>query len=310
MKQIWSAIKSFLRWFILGGTLFFVLKAFKDHWREVAAIRIDSAGWIMLVIALIITLFAHIWSGWVWTWILKIFQQPLGQKQAIKVYLKTNIAKYLPGNVWHFYGRILAVYKAGGSLGAASLSVLLEPILMAASALLIALISSGFGWITTASDKCILGLQIIILMGVLLAIHPRIIDPVVHLLSRLKGNAKDTDKVKINKYPLLPLLGELGFLILRGTGFLFVLLALMSVNHNQIPQLLSVFSFAWLLGLIVPGAPGGLGVFEATVIALLDNQNFPAAIILSGVALFRVVSILAEIAAAGIAWLSEGSYRT
>ena len=303
MKKTFSAIKPYLRWVILGGTLFFLLKTFKDHWQEVAAIRIETRGWLMLAIALIITLLAHVWSGWVWTWILQSFKQPLGQAQALIVYLKTNIAKYLPGNVWHFYGRISAVSKAGGSLGVASLSVLLEPLLMAAAALLIALLSSGLGIVGTPSDSPTWLLQIICLIVVLLGVHPRFLNPVVHRLSRLKGSA--TDKVQIEGYPLLPLLGEVGFLGFRGTGFLFALMALMPIHWHQIPHLLSVFSFSWLLGLIVPGAPGGIGVFETTAITLLDNQQFSAGIILSVVALFRVVSILAEAAAAGLAWLSE-----
>ncbi|MGH2414344.1 MAG: UPF0104 family protein, partial [Microcystaceae cyanobacterium] len=89
----------------------------------------------------------------------------------------------------------------------------------------------------------------------------------------------------------------------RSSGFLLTWIALTPVHFNQILPLFSAFSFAWLLGLIVPGAPGGIGVFEATAIALLDKQHFPTSIILSTVALFRVISILAEIIAAKVAWL-------
>jgi hypothetical protein len=60
MKKIWSWLKPYLRWVILGGTLFFLAKAFKEHWQEVAAIRINTAGWITLVAAFLITLTAHI----------------------------------------------------------------------------------------------------------------------------------------------------------------------------------------------------------------------------------------------------------
>jgi uncharacterized membrane protein YbhN (UPF0104 family) len=59
------------------------------------------------------------------------------------------------------------------------------------------------------------------------------------------------------------------------------------------------------MGLIVPGAPGGMGVFEATTIALLDRQEFPPAIILTTTAIYRVISILAEAIAAAIAWLFQ-----
>lgn len=291
MKRILSAIKPYLRWFILGATFFFIIKNFKDHWQQVAEIRLDSQAFLMLFFALILTFLAHIWSSWVWTWILKMFDQPCQPVWAIPVYLKTNMAKYLPGNIWHYYGRISAVVKAGGTLGAASLSVLLEPLLMAAAALIVTL--------TNINERLWI-LQSLGLGVVLLGIHPRIINPILHYLSRLKGNAQETKRVELINYPLIPLLGELGFLGLRASGFLLALMALMSVDISRLPQVLSVFSFAWLLGLLVPGAPGGLGVFEATAIALFDAEYFPPGVILSTVAFYRVISILAEVWAAGL----------
>jgi hypothetical protein len=295
MKQIWSRLKPYLRWVILGGALFFLAKALKDRWQEVAAIRIDVAGWISLAIALSLTLIAHIWAGWVWSWILQSFKQPVKRRWAIQVYLKTNLAKYLPGNVWHFSGRIWAVTDAGGSLGAATVSVLLEPLLMAAAALLIALLGAQQqNW----------GLQVLSLAVILLGVHPRILNLIIQLFSRFKGKATDAAVFQIKHYPLLPLLGELVFLGLRGTGFLFTLLAVTSVSSSQTALVFSAFSFAWLLGLIIPGAPGGIGVFEATAIALLD-QHFSGGLLLSAVALFRLVSILAEAVAALLATLSD-----
>ncbi|MBD2006530.1 MULTISPECIES: lysylphosphatidylglycerol synthase transmembrane domain-containing protein [Cyanophyceae] len=318
MKKIWSTLKPYLRWVILGATLFFLAKALKDNWREVAAIHITGNGWACLAIAFLITLLAHTWSGWVWSWILQSFRQPVQPRWVIQVYLKTNLAKYLPGNVWHYYGRIVAVTSHGGSLGAATLSVVLEPLLMVAAALLIALIGSqAQNW----------GLQVLSLAVVLLGVHPRILNPLMQLASKLKGKRKveqptspqaeeigfpapnqespiqqKETSFRLERYPLLPLLGEIGFLLLRGTGFLFVMQALVATNSSQIPMLLSAFSLAWLLGLVVPGAPGGIGVFEATALALL-RQQFSPAILISVVALFRMVSILAEVAAAGLASL-------
>ena len=309
MKSILAAIKPYLRWFILGGTLFFLIKTFKDRWQEIAAVRVDDSGWLMLLTALVVTLLAHVWSGWVWTWILQAFNLSLGTAIAIRVYLITNIAKYLPGNVWHFYGRISAVSKQGSSIGAATLSVLLEPLLMAAAALLIGLISMGSGWLETTFDLKVVALQIISLIAVLVGIHPRILNPIIHRLSRSKGNAnaEAAETVDLKSYPFRPFLGEIGFLVFRGMGFLLTFMTLKSVTLMQIPQLISAFSFAWLFGLVVPGAPGGLGIFEATVIALLDDSQFPTAIVLTTVALFRVVSILAEALAAGIAYLAGKS---
>jgi len=301
-------MKQILRWIILGGTLFFLAKALKDNWLEVTAIRIDSVGWAILAIATGITLLAHIWAGWIWTWVLQDLNQPVLSPQFIQVYLKTNIAKYLPGNVWHYYGRIVATKNANISSGAATLSVLLEPLLMAAAALII-IVLFGSQFAAANTTLVVQILQLLSLAVVLCAVHPRFINPAIRFLYRLKAKksantAQPTVPFNIERYPLRPLLGELGFLGLRGTGFILTIYALSSLNWSQIPLLLGVFSFAWLLGLVIPGAPGGLGVFEATAYELLQH-HFPAALIISAIALYRLISILAETVGAGLAWLDE-----
>ncbi|NMG10160.1 lysylphosphatidylglycerol synthase domain-containing protein [Brasilonema sp. UFV-L1] len=300
-------IKQILRWLILGGTLFFLIKAFKDNWQEVATIHIDAVGWAILAIATGITLLAHTWAGWVWTWILRELNQPVHSWEFIQVYLKTNLAKYIPGNVWHYYGRMVAAKNANVSTSAATLSVLLEPLLMAAAALIVVLLSSQF--LREKTTITVLILQLLGLLGVLCVLHPKFLNKATHLLQRIKvkksaSNTLQAVPSSLEQYPLRPLLGELGFLGLRSAGFMLTLLALIPINLNQIPLLLGAFSFAWLLGLVVPGAPGGLGVFEATAIALLE-QHFPTAIVLSATGLYRLVSILAETAGAGLSWLDE-----
>ncbi|MEH2453473.1 lysylphosphatidylglycerol synthase domain-containing protein [Nostoc sp.] len=301
-------MKQFLRWIILGGTLFFLSKALKDNWIEVTAIRIDGVGWAIMAIATGVTLLAHTWAGWIWTWILQELNQPVSSPQFIQVYLKTNIAKYLPGNIWHHYGRIMAAKNANISAGAAILSVLLEPLLMLAAALIIiVLCSSQFAAANTTLVLQIL--QLLSLAVVLCAIHPWFLNTVIRFLYRLKAKksavtTETTVPFSLKSYPLRPLLGELGFMGLRGTGFILTMFALDSLNVNQIPLLLGAFSCAWLLGFIIPGAPGGLGVFEATAYELL-RHHFPAALVFSAIALYRLISILAETAGAALAWLDE-----
>jgi len=307
MQSFKKILKAYLRWFILGATLFFLGATLKKHWQEVIAIRLDATALAILVIALGVTLLSHIWAAWVWTWLLKLLRAdralPEGELHPawlIQVYLRTNLAKYLPGNVWHFYGRIRAVMAVGVTTGIALLSVVMEPLLMAAAALLIALLGrqqGNWGW------------QLLSLLGVLLIIHPRCLNPVLQRVARLKAKALDngsfqTSHLTIHRYPLGPLLGELGFLGLRGLGFGLTLLALAPIAIDQVPTLLSAFSFAWLLGLIVPGAPGGLGIFEATAIALL-GQHYSAGVLLSTVALYRLISVLAETLGAGLVWLDS-----
>lgn len=306
MKQKLSSLKPLLHWAILGGMLIFLVKAFKKHWHEVAAIRIEPVGWLYLGSALVVTILAFTCAGWVWSWTLREFKHPLNSFWVIKVYLKTHVAKYLPGHLWHYYGRIRNVKNAGVSGEVATLSVAMEPFLMIAAALLTTLVSSQLsGNISQTAQNW---MQLPCLMGILTIVHPRILNPLLKYTGKLKkkdkdGNVNATAR-RIERYPLKLLLGELCFISLRCSGFLLTFMALNPVSLNQLPMLISAFSLAWLLSVVVPGAPGGVGVFEGTAIALL-NQSFPTGVLLSIVALFRFISILAEVTGACLAWLDE-----
>ncbi|MEA5466919.1 lysylphosphatidylglycerol synthase transmembrane domain-containing protein [Leptothoe sp. PORK10 BA2] len=298
-------VKRILRWFLFGGILFFLANTLKDHWQEVRSIELSSGTLPLLTIALGITLIAHIWSGWVWHIILHTIGQPRDGRWSTVVYLKTNIAKYLPGNVWHFYGRVRELQSTGSSTGAAIVGVLLEPVLMAAAALGLATICYSF---TVASDWRLLVLTLGALVAMLVAIHPRFLNPFLRKLGKAK--AKDqgltviTSTLRLQTYPWRSLLGELGFVALRGLGFIMTIVALQALKPGQFLPVMGAFSLAWLMGLVVPGAPGGLGVFEAVAIALLGHQ-IPTGLLLSSVALYRLISTLAEALGAGLIWVED-----
>ncbi|MGK7888736.1 MAG: UPF0104 family protein, partial [Leptolyngbyaceae cyanobacterium] len=99
-------------------------------------------------------------------------------------------------------------------------------------------------------------------------------------------------------------------LTLRSLGFITVAIALAPIAWAQFPALISGFSLAWMLGLVVPGAPGGIGVFEATAIALLGpSTGLSNGVVVGAVALYRLVSTLAEAIGAAVAWLIPISKR-
>jgi glycosyltransferase 2 family protein len=321
-------LKPYLRYVIVTATLLFVGKSFWSHWQDVVKIQINPSGWGLFAIAFVVTCFSFIWAGWVWLLILNEFQQKANLFWALQIFLITNLGKYLPGNIWQFYGRIISSIDVGISPSVAIISVLLEPLLMAADGLLLAVLGSSL------ENRLLVGLG---LVGILIAIHPRILNKVLQRFAKSKLSKKaltrrrelvtdnsplesgdnlsdklspiddtewDKTTIEITRYPLLPLLGEMGFIVLRGSGFLLTLYALTPVSLVDIPQLLSGFSFAYVLGLVVPGAPGGLGVFEASAIALLSHRFAPG-VLISAVAFYRVISILAEVTGAGVAWMTK-----
>ena len=222
----------------------------------------------------------------------------------LKLYLITNIFKYIPGNVGHFYARIVSIYQQGVSWKIASFSVLLEPLLMAISASVISLLACLLSGCKTTYNTWLLFIQIVTTLIGLLVIHPFFINKIT---SFLKKNVLENiqDDIYLREYPKIIVLGELGFILLRGLGFILTWMAFIPISIFQIPLLLSVFSLAWLLGLVIPGAPSGIGIFEAAIIILLKTENFPIQIIISTIAIFRLLSIMAEVVGAGLGLLDK-----
>lgn len=305
----------FSRWLVFGVTLLFLVKTLQDHWLEVNSLSLVTIRWKILVLATMVTLLAHTWAGWMWTWILQYLNHSVPTGLFIRVYLKTNIAKYLPGNIWHYYGRILTAKNTNIPTLVATLSVLLEPLLMATAALFNIILLPNQLFLTFRYIPPQI-LQFISLCLLLSAMHPAVLNPGLDILYQIKSKVKFPGKTPppvnspiqpinnliLDHYPLLPLVGELIFVYLRGTGFILTISAVSNVDISQIPILMGAFSLAWVLGLVIPGAPGGIGVFEATAILVLDDF-FPPAILISAIALYRLISILAETIGAAIGYL-------
>ncbi len=289
-----------LRWLIVGITLVFVLNAFRNHWQAVIALDLTPSHLIYSAIALLVTFIAHVWSAIVWAGILRFLQQPAPLLWVLPVYLQTNLAKYIPGNIWHFYGRIRAMQQTGTSLEAATFSTLLEPLLMATAAMLIAIAASQQIWLLSQDNQLQTVLSILLASSLLCLIHPRLFNPILQFLSRFKKAP-----LRIQHYPWFPLIGELGFISLRGSGFILTIAGFTPLSAKELPLLLGAFSMAWFLGLVIP-SPGGIGVFETSVITLL-NETFPPAIILGSIAVFRLLSLTAEFLAAAFSFSMTGN---
>ncbi len=280
----------FLRWIVLGATFVFLARTLVENWQEVRSLELQSQAWLYGGIALIIALMAQICSALNWGWTLEALKYPVPRRWSVVTFLRNTPAKYIPGNIWHFYGRITAAKKKGLAVESATLSVVLEPLFVIAGALGLALFNSSY--------PSLKGLSLAL---VLLAIHPRVLNFLWGWFQKFQG--KKAGMVCMQHYPLRVLFGATLFMVLRGLAFLFVVLAFTPINWSAFQPLVSGFSFAWLLSLIIP-APGGLGVFEASALNVLDSLLSPA-LLLGAVAVYRLIFIFAEIVGAGCAYLVD-----
>lgn len=283
----------------------FLLAAIAGHGRQLLQLSLDGQGWCWLLLALGLTLLSLVGNALAWGVCLRWLGHRPRWPAATVLFLLSNLRKYLPGGVWHLLSRVRAL-KADPSAEAASarqplstaqalVAVLLDPLLAAVAAL--ALVPFG-GWQTGLGLVCLLPLA---------ALMPRWLNPLMRRLEQQRAHQL-ADRGLLEEgieelpsllpgYPWQPLLAELAFVLLRFSGFACCVQAFDLSFSIGWGGWLAGFALAWTAGLVVPGAPGGLGVFEAVLVLRLATV-VPEAPLLAVAISYRLVSSLADLLAA------------
>jgi len=172
--------------------------------------------------------------------------------------------------------------------GGTTVTVVLEPVVAMAGAMGIAMLHAQYP-----------SYPLLCLGMILIVLHPRVLSSLMILGGKLRR--KPANAVMMESYPVHILMGATLFMAMRGLTFLFVVLAFTPIQWQVFQPLVSNFSFAWLLGMVIP-SPGGLGVFETSALQMLNEYLTPG-LLLGAVALYRFVNISAEALGASAAYL-------
>ena len=111
------------------------------------------------------------------------------------------------------------------------------------------------------------------------------------------ANSKDKFEKRVNIisfFPAKAFLFEIGFVLSKFIGFYICLYTFYANNNLNIIFLLVIFSLSWSLGLAVPAAPSGVGIFEACFLFFV-GRNMPQNTILVSLIYFRIISTSADL---------------
>jgi hypothetical protein len=171
--------------------------------------------------------------------------------------------------------------------------VILDPLLIVAASLLMLM---GGGWQN--------GLVLLAPIPALLLL-PRWREPILQRLERSKATQLQTagdgplevEGSGRTGYPWSPFAAELMFVLCRFSGF-YCCVQAFDLAQPVLSQWLAAFGLAYAVGLVVPGAPGGLGVFETALLLRLGGAVAEAPL-LAVVLSYRLISTLADVLAVG-----------
>ena len=276
------------------ASLAFIAVALVHQGEQLRQINLEPRGWWLLLLGLGVTWLSILVNGLAWRLLLDwLGQRPPGVA-LVPLFVRSNLFKYLPGGIWHLVERVRRLRPAIGA-GPALAGVILDPLLIVAAASLLMLVG---GWQH--------GLLLLAPIPSLLLLLPRLRESVLRRLERSKAvqlQAAGSGELPVDGSgrggaPWLPLAAQVVFVLIRFAGFACCLAAF-DLNTPAAGQWLAAFALAYAAGLVVPGAPGGLGVFEATLLLRL-GVSVDEASLLAVVLSYRVISTLADLLAAAV----------
>jgi len=278
--------------FFISSLLYFCIYFFDNIDQISFDINLERNG-INIFLSFLFCVLSIYMNAYAWKYIVKWFGKEFKSNNLVSFYVLTNILKYVPGGVWHFVERFNFIKKISNPQ-IALYSTLVEPYFMLSGSFLL------------ASMGLIFSPLYFFLIFPLIFLNRKLIYLILRSLGSLKGKVFEVLKLPnsndqfeertkiISFFPTRALLLEVGFVLSKFIGFYICFNTFYTNNNLSIIFLLVVFSLSWSLGLVVPTAPGGVGVFEACLLFFV-GRNIPQNVILVGLIYFRIISTSADL---------------
>ena len=255
-------------------------------------INLEKNG-INLFLSFLFCVLSIFLNAYAWKYIVKWFGKEFKSNCLVSFYVLTNILKYIPGGFWHFVERFNFLQKISNPQ-IALYTTLVEPYFMLGGAFLLASVGVIFSpfFLFLILPLIFLNRQLIyFLLKKLESLKGKVLE----VLRLSKSNYHFEKRIKIiSFFPTTAILLEIGFVLSKFIGFYICLNAFNTYNSSNIIFLLVIFSLSWSLGLIVPAAPSGVGVFEACLLFFIGS-NIPQNTIIVSLIYFRVISTSTEL---------------
>ncbi|MDD5460078.1 MAG: hypothetical protein PHG00_00335 [Methylococcales bacterium] len=234
---------------------------------------IKLLDWGLISLLAVIYGAANFFLALAWWHLLRHFNAFVTRSSSIKIYGTSQLAKYVPGNIFHLAGRQALGMSSGIPSGALAKSMLWElGLIVVAGAL--------FGWLVLPR----LLPQFPLAAGVFLMLFSCAF--MASLLCSLAGSQTS-----------VALLWQILFLIISAGVFISVLELIATYDEFDSRYALIIggaYIVAWLIGLVTPGAPAGVGIREMILLLILKGVVVEESLLMA-VLLGRLVTVAGDL---------------
>lgn len=294
-EQTFLLMKKFLSWLFVLIVLGFLVHKISLNWSDFVAVK-----WNINLISLIGLMI--LWTGlftvltFSWHYLVTALGGQTRYRDNARVWVLANAARFLPGTIWQYVGRLRLSSSYGIPIAISSRALVMESLLNLIAGLMV-LVGSSF-----VLDLAVFQLRLYLLGGLSLGIVILLMlvnnSAVINFISKVTKLEKLKLLTDMNKLSVINWLVLLSLLMLQfviaGTMLFLLTTMIFPLSAEFLPYAIVIYTFSWLLGYIAFLAPAGLGVQELSMATLLSFY-LPVGLA-GGLAIaFRVVSMLVEL---------------
>lgn len=252
-----------VRLLVLAVALAFLALVLRSQWTAIRGYQLELHPQ-MLLLSYVPLVAAAVLEVWLWRRLLAALGYALPLRRAGGVWFLSNVARYIPGNVWQFLGMMELAAAQGVPRAVTLTSVALHQLLsnLAGLCLGVAVISrSG-----VLGGSAALPVAVLVLLAVLL-LSPPVLRRLLGLLARFAGGSNAAADLPFSLVLTL-FAGYCLYWLACGFGFVLLSTAL-GVVPSSAALWIAAYAGAYVVGYLSLLTPSGIGVREGVLALLL-----------------------------------------
>lgn len=275
-------------WLISVVTLIFIVRwLFQVESSTWASLRLLNAGWLIISVLIFQLWFLLRYIGW--QAIIRRQGYGPGHSQNIRMWITSELLRYIPGNVWSFAGRYRGARQGGVARAGGVTALVLEALGLVSGAGLAACLLAGTTTFLTAG---LLGTILLVTIG------PPLMAKVAQRWAR-SGLATVTASDVLG---LVTWYSLVWFVFALANVALFQAFGSSVTAGPGLMRLAWVSVASWLVGYLSFVTPMGLGVREVTFVGLVTPW-LPVTLASVVSTVSRLWLVLSELVFLGLVWL-------
>lgn len=293
-KRLYSLAKFLIGWPLSIIALFFIGKLIQPQLGTISS-QIHAINPLLVFYGLSSFILFYFVRVYVWNRLLRAYKYTIPFKETSYMWAISEVKRYIPGNVWAFFGRTMLFQAKGVKKKDIGVCLLLEAELLVLGSILVSFLSlpfliQAFALPSLAGKLFFIAMTIII--GVYMYNRPiflRFPLGIRQMLSFLFPHFAPRETI------LLIFLSTLSFFFF-GLGYYLTIASYTALDPQMVWSLTGFFALAFVGGYLSILTPAGFGVREGIIIAgLMKLPGITTAIAAFASLFSRVVLIIAEV---------------